>query len=193
MIRKLLWKNQGVEVDNINYTDMKNKQANYFSSIVMNAIILSILILISSCSKNIKHESLEEMVSHAKSKVNIIATTDFKSIMDHDESFLIVDCRQAEDYIKGHIPGAINIPRGKLEFSDKISDRHIKIFVCGYTDDCSALSAETLLKLKYHDVKMIENGWSGWSKFFPELVETGSGEPENKSEAAPVEESGGCG
>lgn len=172
---------------------MKYNQVKYLFLIIKGAVILTALILITGCGKSIKHESLEEMVSHAKSKVNTITAEDFKTALDFGENYLIVDCRQAEDYIKGHIPGAVNIPRGKLEFLDKISDRHIKIFIYGYTDECSALSAETLLKLKYHDVKMIENGWIGWSKFYPELLETGSGEPENKSEAAPVEESGGCG
>jgi len=172
---------------------MKYNQVKYFSSIIKSAVLLLSLVLITSCGKSVKHETLEARVSNAKSKVHTIAVEDFKAILDHGESFLILDCRQAEDYIKGHIPGAINIPRGKLEFSDKISDRHIKIFVYGYMDDCSALSSETLLKLKYHHVMMIENGWDGWSKIYPDVNETGTGEPQSNSEPEPVEESGGCG
>jgi len=40
---------------------------------------------------------------------------------------------------------------------------------------------------------MIENGWKGWSELFPEIVETGSGEPENLAPPKVIEESGGCG
>ena len=151
------------------------------------------LISISGCNNNMQQETLEGMIMNAKSKVNDISVEDYKAISDHDGSYEIIDCRQTEDFIKGHIPGAINIPRGTLEFSNKISDRRTKIIVYNYDDGYSALCAETLLKLKYHDVSMIENGWKGWSEMYPEIVETGAEKLDEGS--APIQEvtSGGCG
>ncbi len=171
---------------------MKHNKVNYFFSMVKCAVILSVLVFIAGCSKSIQHETLDDMVTNAKSKVSTIAVEDYKAISEHDGNYEIIDCRQADDFIEGHIPGAINIPRGILEFSDKISNRRTKIFIYSCSDDCSALCAETLLKLKYHDVMMIENGWNGWSKTYPEIFETGAG---TLDEAPPKkkEESGGCG
>jgi len=171
---------------------MKKNKVNYLSSITKGAVLLSVLIFIAGCGKNIQHETLDDMVANAKSKVNTISVEDYKAISDHGGNYEIIDCRQADDFIKGHIPGAINIPRGILEFSDKISNRRTKIFIYSCSDDCSALCAETLLKLKYHDVMMIENGWKGWSEKYPEIFETGAGTSD--TEAPPKkEESGGCG
>jgi rhodanese-related sulfurtransferase len=172
---------------------MKNNKVSYFSSIIKGAVILSVLIIIAGCSKNIQHETLEDMVANAKSKVNIISVEDYKAISEHDGNYEIIDCRQADDFIKGHIPGAINIQRGILEFSDKISNRRTKIFIYDYSDDCSALCAETLLKLKYHDVTMIENGWKGWSKTYPEIFETGAGTSDTEAPPKKEESGGGCG
>ncbi len=142
--------------------------------------------------KNIKHNTLEDIIMDAKSKVNSITVKELKAISEQDENYIIIDCRQEKDYTKKHIPAAINIPRGILEFSDKISDRKAKIFIYGYYDDCSALCAETLLKLKYKDVTMIEDGWKKWSRTYPGIYESGSNTP--GKEASPIkEEVGGCG
>ncbi len=171
---------------------MKNNKTNSPYSVLIGAVILSVLIFIAGCSKNIKHETFEDMVTNAKSKVNTITVEDYKIMSEHGKSYEIIDCRQADDFIKSHIPDAINIPRGILEFSDKISNRRTIIFIYNYSDDCSALCAETLLKLKYHNVTMIENGWNGWSKAYPKIFETGS----EKSGNDPIpkkEESSGCG
>lgn len=172
---------------------MKNSQFTYFSLVLNIAILFSALLFTTGCDKNIKHQTINEIVSQAKSKVKVIEAENFKPLIDSAYSYMIIDCRNAEDFIEGHIPGAINIPRGLLEFSNKISDRRSKIFIYGYNDDCSALSAETLLKLKYHEPMMIKDGWEGWSRIYPEIKETGTGEPENESKPPPVKESGGCG
>jgi len=150
----------------------------------------------SSCAgsdKNIEHNTLEDMVMDAKSKVNCITVKELKAISEQGENYIIIDCRQEKEYNKKHIPSAINIPRGVLEFSDKISNRRTKIFIYDYYDDCSALCAETLLKLKYKDVTMIEDGWKKWSRTYPGIYETGSNTPGKEASPKKEEEVGGCG
>jgi len=172
---------------------MNNSQLINISSAIKGVIIITIVFLAAGCSKNIKHQTIEEMVLQAKSKVKVIEAEELKPLIENTHSYLIIDCRNAEDFKKGHIPVAINIPRGLLEFSDKISDRQDQIIIYGYNDDCSALSAETLQKLKYHHLKMINNGWDEWSKLYPDIFEIGTDEPENESPPPPPKESGGCG
>ena len=174
---------------------MKHNKLISFFSIIKASVIPAVLIFIAGCNNNIQHETLDDMTAGAKSKVKTITLEVFKTISDEGGNYEIIDCRQENDYIKGHIPGAINIPRGLLEFSDKISDRRIKIFVYNYDDDSGALCAETLLKLKYKDVKMIENGWKGWSKKYPEIfeAETKAETLEKESDPEEEEDSDGCG
>ena len=176
---------------------MKHNKIKSFFLIIKVPAILSVLIFITGCNNNIQHKTLEIMAADAKSKIKTITVEAFKTISDQGGNYEIIDCRQENDYIKGHIPGAINIPRGLLEFSGEISDRRVTIFVYNYDDDSGALCAETLLKLKYKNVKMIENGWKGWSKTYPETVEAETKAETPEKESSPEEEeeedSDGCG
>ncbi len=40
----------------------------------------------------------------------------FKAVVDEDEG-LVIDVREPREYAMGHVPGAVNIPRGVLEFN----------------------------------------------------------------------------
>jgi len=41
---------------------------------------------------------------------------EYRKVVDHPGNALIIDVREPAEYAAGHIPGAINIPRGLLEF-----------------------------------------------------------------------------
>ena len=174
---------------------MKNKNLTQFIQCKsIHLILLIIPLIFLACTNVLKQESLEEMVNNAKQNADIITVEDFEKTLNGENvsDYILIDCRQKDDFLESHIPGAINISRGTLEFSNKISNRRDKIIIYGYNDACSALATETLRKLKYRKVQMIENGWKGWSAKYPELFETGAGEGEVE-EAPKVESSGGCG
>ena len=174
---------------------MKNSSISQFIQCKRISLMLIIFpLFLFSCTNMLKQESLGEMVDNAKRNADVITVNEVEKIVSGETAtdYIIIDCRQKDDFLESHIPGAINISRGMLEFSNKISNRRDKIFIYGYTDDCSALAAESLRKLKYGKVKMIENGWEGWSGKYPELIESGAGEGEAE-EAPKVEASGGCG
>jgi hypothetical protein len=40
---------------------------------------------------------------------------------------------------------------------------------------------------------MIENGWKGWSKTYPEIFETGAGTSDTEAPPKKEESGGGCG
>ncbi len=151
-----------------------------------------LLFLLTGCQQEVKIGNLDDMVLKARSNVNSISVDKFKDLMDQNDNIVIIDCRQDGDFIKGHIPGAISITRGMIGFSDKLTNRRDEIYIYGYSDDCSALAAESLQALKYSKVKMIENGWEGWKAYYPDSIETGADTPGEET-APKVEESGGCG
>ncbi len=171
---------------------MKNNHTSYIKSYRELGLFIGLfLFLLTGCEQKIHYQSLDEMVADAKSSVSSISVEEFKTLLDSGKEIKIVDCRQGEDFIEAHIPGAVNVSRGMIGFSDDLSNRRDDIYIYGYIDGCSALAAKTLHKLKYKQVKMVENGWDGWQKTFPEIFEEG-GDGSVKKEA-PVIESGGCG
>jgi rhodanese-related sulfurtransferase len=60
--------------------------------------------------------AVSELVARTKAQIKTIDMATFKSAFDKSELGLIVDVREPGEYADGHIPGAINIPRGQIEF-----------------------------------------------------------------------------
>ncbi len=155
-------------------------------------ILISLIIL--SCGKLDKktYDDINQMVACAKKNITKININDFKAIFDNKtEKVVIIDCREQKEYEKKHIPGAINVPRGLIEFSNKISDRRKQYYIYSNTDKRAALACDRLSLLKYSNVILIGEGWEKWTELFPDLFEEGLG---NTGKKAPkIEESGGCG
>lgn len=70
---------------------------------------------------------------------------------------LIIDLRDSKDYLKGHIPTAVNIPYDDLE-SERHNLSHIKLLIF-YCDrgHISLMAARDLIKYGYH-IKSMHGG-----------------------------------
>ena len=156
--------------------------------------ILVILVFIAGCGAKMDntYDGINQKVNEAQNIITKVSVDDLKTIIDNHGEIKIIDCREKEEYINGHIPGAINVPRGVLEFSSKISNRRDKIYVYSETINRASLACPTLKLLKYNYVYLIDGGWQQWNKTFPDLIEKGEGKSGGKA-APKVEESGGCG
>ncbi len=73
----------------------------------------------------------EQLVDEARTQVKTVSIHDVKKMMDTGEDIIILDVRDKEEFQKGHLPGALHISRGLLEFmvTDKIPDKNAKIVV----------------------------------------------------------------
>jgi hypothetical protein len=60
--------------------------------------------------------SVDEMISTAKKSINMINMKEFDAVLESDAYDLIIDVREPYEFDRGHVPGAINIPRGVIEF-----------------------------------------------------------------------------
>ena len=80
---------------------------------------------------------------------------------------LLLDVREADEFHAGHIPGAINIPRGVLEF--KLSNdpalcaRELNIVLYCKTSGRAALAACSLQAMGYRQVQSLAGGFDAWS------------------------------
>jgi rhodanese-related sulfurtransferase len=88
---------------------------------------------------------------------------------------LFIDIREPAEYNRGHIPGALHLPRGLLEFdlhnlverarSDMNipNDEQAIVLYCG-TGGRSALAAKTAEELGYKNVKSMAGGIVAWAQ-----------------------------
>jgi len=75
------------------------------------------LTFISVASPQTLPPTVTEKVQAAQKQIKTIGTDEYRNIVDHPAGTLIVDVRGPQEFAAGHVPGAINIPRGVLEFT----------------------------------------------------------------------------
>ena len=113
-----------------------------------------------------------DVVARAKATIKECTVSEARQCLG--ASTLLIDIREAAEYERGHIPGAILSPRGLLEFEihrlvDCTStdpgmapeDREIVLY-CG-TGGRSALAAETLNAMGYRNVRSMAGGIVAWA------------------------------
>lgn len=90
----------------------------------MNGRILLSLLVVSGLtlplSSLLSAQTLPQVVTQkihaAQKQVKTIGMEDYRTVVDHPGEALIIDVREPQEYAAGHVPGAVNIPRGVLEF-----------------------------------------------------------------------------
>src|SRR5688572_9574145 len=76
----------------------------------------------------------------------------------------VVDVREAEDYAKGHIPGAMNLPRDKWNTFEGLQRDKTNVVYC-YTHVCH-LGAAACVEFagRGFPVMELEGGFEGWKE-----------------------------
>ena len=87
------------------------------------------------------------------------------ALLDSDESFALIDVREAGEYNSTHIPGASLIPRRELEFRIAASVPYTgtRVVLCDDDGRRAALAAATLESLGYGNVSALARGVNGWA------------------------------
>jgi rhodanese-related sulfurtransferase len=108
-------------------------------------------------------KGFQELVADAKKKITEISPTDAAS-KTKSSNTVIVDVREKDEWDEEHIPDAVHMSRGMLEFEieDKFPDREMTIIChCG-GGGRSALAAESLQKMGYKNVRSMAGGFKAW-------------------------------
>jgi len=79
---------------------------------------------------------------------------------------VLIDVREADEYAAGHLPGAVHMSRGMLEFkmagNPKMQARDLNIVLYCKTSGRAALSAKSLADMGYTHVQSIAGGVDAW-------------------------------
>jgi len=107
----------------------------------------------------------QEMVANAKQHIKEIDTAAAQAQLT---SSLILDVREPAEFAAGHLPNAVNIPRGVLEFKidshpNFQGQQQATIVVYCQTGGRSALATHALNQLGYGNAVSMAGGFKAWS------------------------------
>jgi rhodanese-related sulfurtransferase len=106
-----------------------------------------------------------DFVTAAKARITEIDVPQCLAELANAE--LVLDVREPDEYSQGHLPGAVNVPRGLLEFKlsadTTLSRRDLQVLLYCKTGGRAALSAATLQDMGYLHVKSVAGGFDAWA------------------------------
>ena len=117
---------------------------------------------------------LRQMLQDARAQVDTMPPRGLGDAFEGGEVDLIVDVRESHEFARGHVPDAINVPRGWLEIhadpesplaNSALTENKDAIIVAYCWQSPGArqlLSAATLKKMGYANVMVMEGGLKEW-------------------------------
>ena len=124
--------------------------------------------------------TVQDLVAEARGRIEEIAPDQLAA----QDDCVLIDVREPAEYAQGHLPGAINLPRGVLEFQIHahpamacttsealaVADRELVLYCL--TGGRSALAADSLEALGFIDVHSLAGGLEAWRNAgFPAISE----------------------
>ena len=113
--------------------------------------------------------SVGQLIAEAKKQVKTITMDEFRVALDRKETGLIIDVREEDEYVNGFVPGAINIPRGVIEFRiwkrvgfpDALEMNKRLTLYCATGGRC-ALAAKSLQDLGFNNAVSVDMMFADW-------------------------------
>lgn len=110
-------------------------------------------------------KTAHDLVAAAKTRVQEISVQNAEQAIR--EADVLVDVREADEFAAGHMPGAVHISRGMLEFRfsgmPALQARDLKIVLYCKTSGRAALAAAALHDMGYLNVQSIAGGFDAWA------------------------------
>jgi rhodanese-related sulfurtransferase len=105
-----------------------------------------------------------DLVIEAKAQIKEVSTGEALGLLGKR---VIIDVREYDEYAAGHLPGAINIPRGILEFKigmvPECANKDGAFLIYCRTSGRAALSAVQLQRIGYSNVISMGGGFEAWN------------------------------
>jgi len=108
--------------------------------------------------------SYADLVSDALSRVSEARCEDLRERIEKGEPITIIDVREPDETASGFLPGAVLLPRGRLEenVAEHVPDRDAHVYVYCAMGRRSALAADSLKRMGYAHVHAVAGGIDRW-------------------------------
>lgn len=105
-----------------------------------------------------------DLVAAAKAGIHEVNVAQAQDAVQQAD--LPIDVREADEYAQGHLPGAVHMSRGMLEFkltgNPAYQPRDLRVVLYCKTSGRAALSAQSLQAMGYLNVQSIAGGYDAW-------------------------------
>lgn len=110
-------------------------------------------------------KNAHDLVATAKARIQEVSVEQAEqAIRDAD---VLLDVREADEFAAGHLPGAVLVPRGLLEFKlsgdPALQPRDLKVVLYCKTSGRAALAACAMHDMGYLNVQSIAGGFDAWT------------------------------
>ena len=116
----------------------------------------------------------EKMVHEARARITEVHVDDVHKALP--ENPVIIDVREPGEYLAGHLPGAVNIPRGVLEFRLpgylQERDQPGTIYIYCRSSGRGVLATDVMQQMGFRDVCHMSGGFEAWKKAGLPVTET---------------------
>eukprot|EP00914_Ancora_sagittata_P027944 GHVO01054786.1.p1 GENE.GHVO01054786.1~~GHVO01054786.1.p1 ORF type:complete len:128 (-),score=1.76 GHVO01054786.1:22-405(-) len=107
----------------------------------------------------------DDLLNQARQCINIIDAKQTEQYMTQGAT--ILDVREPSEFDMGHLPNAVHIPRGLLEFMvgnhPALQDTSKQLVVYCKNGGRSTLATDLLQRMGFSDIHMLAGGFDNWS------------------------------
>ena len=134
-------------------------------------VLLAVTALCVPSSLQAREPSLEQLKQNVlnlyKSVMDAqpaVSAKDFKKIIASEKEFVLLDVRSEAEFNAAHLPGALHVERGRLEWiiPNIIKKTDRTIYVYCQDGRRSGFATERLLEMGYTNTNHIADGFEGW-------------------------------
>jgi rhodanese-related sulfurtransferase len=111
-------------------------------------------------------EGFLNLVKEAKKRIKELSVQDVKKKIDAGDKIILVDTREDVEWARGHAAGAIHLGKGIIErdIENVIPDKEATVVLYCGGGFRSALAADNVQRMGYHNVISMDGGWKGWTE-----------------------------
>ena len=122
-----------------------------------------------------KYDTQKAQEYFAKKMAFTTGTSELNGKINNKEDISIIDVRDPEAYAKGHVPGAVNLPKGQWSSLKGLNKDKVNVLYC-YSQTCHlAASAALEFSSQGYPVMEMEGGFSAWKDGGYPVHQTGNG------------------
>jgi rhodanese-related sulfurtransferase len=134
-------------------------------------ILFTVMVLSAPFSPQAGDVSLEQVKQNVRNLHNTVmkgqptvSVKNFRQIIASDSEFVLLDVRSEAEFNAAHLPGALHVERGRLEWivPNIIKKTDRTIYVYCQDGRRSGFATERLLEMGYRNTSHITEGFEGW-------------------------------